>query len=91
MSLIRLSRHANQIMFGQRTLPIFRRYPGSYCYRWPSNWHNRYILSYEEVYLNHYGNVCALEGQLTRWFDYYHFRRRHSSLGYQHPVGVYLG
>ena len=39
-------------------------------------------VKYEEVYLYHYDSVWELEDHLTRWFDFYRFRRRHSSLDY---------
>ena len=48
-------------------------------------------VKYEEIYVNHYDNVWDLEKKLTHWFDYYRFRRRHSSLGYRHPADVYFG
>lgn len=48
-------------------------------------------VKYEEVYLNHYDSVWELEDHLTRWFDFYRFRRRHSSLDYRRPAEVYFG
>ena len=48
------------------------------------------IVKYEEVYLNHYESVWKLENSLTRWFDFYRYRRRHSSLGYRFPAEVYF-
>ena len=32
-------------------------------------------VKYEEIYVNHYDNICDLEKKLTLWFDYYRFRR----------------
>lgn len=48
-------------------------------------------VKYEEVYLNHYDSVWELEDHLTRWFDFYRNRRRHSSLDYRRPAEVYFG
>lgn len=48
-------------------------------------------VKYEEIYLNHYDSVWDLENRLTKWFDFYCRRRRHSSLGYRYPADVYFG
>ena len=48
-------------------------------------------VKYEEIYLNHYDSVWELENRLTRWFDFYCNRRRHSSLDYRRPAEVYFG
>lgn len=37
-------------------------------------------VKYEEIYLNHYESVWDLEDRLTKWFDFYCRRRRHSAL-----------
>ena len=37
-------------------------------------------VKYEEIYLNQEGGVWELENRLTRWFDFYRNKRRHSLL-----------
>ena len=47
-------------------------------------------LKYEDVYLRAYETPAALRAGLTRYFDFYNGRRRHSSLGRRTPDTVYF-
>ena len=48
-------------------------------------------VKYEEIYLNAYEDVPALEGGLTTYFGYYNDARPHQSLGYKTPAEVHYG
>ena len=46
-------------------------------------------VKYEDIYLHCYAEGHALYQGLTRYFDYYDFRRSHQGLGGRTPVEVY--
>lgn len=47
-------------------------------------------VKYEEVYLNGYQNGNEALERLTKYFDFYNYRRLHQTLGYLTPAQVYL-
>jgi putative transposase len=47
-------------------------------------------VKYEDVYLRAYETPAALKAGLTRYFDFYNARRRHSALGRRTPDAVYF-
>ena len=46
-------------------------------------------VKYEDIYIRDYQNPAEARFGLTRYFDYYNHRRRHSSLGRQTPARIY--
>lgn len=48
-------------------------------------------VKYEDIYLNAYADVPALDGGLTTYFGYYNDERPHQSLGYKTPAEVHYG
>lgn len=48
-------------------------------------------VKYENIYLNAYETVPALQEGLSRYFSFYNNERLHQSLGYQTPAEVYFG
>jgi len=48
-------------------------------------------VKYEDIYLRAYETPAALSGGLTRYFDFYNRRRRHSALDRRTPDAVYFG
>ena len=47
-------------------------------------------VKYENIYLNDYASVPALDVGLARYFSFYNEERPHQSLGYQVPSEVYF-
>lgn len=47
-------------------------------------------VKYEDIYLHSYENGIELYNGLKRYFKFYNFERRHSSLDYRKPEDVYL-
>ena len=47
-------------------------------------------VKYEDVYLCAYETPAELRAGLTRYFDFYNTRRRHSALGRRTPDAVYF-
>ena len=47
-------------------------------------------VKYEDVYLRAYETAAALRDGLTRYFDFYNTRRRHSALDRRTPDAVYF-
>lgn len=47
-------------------------------------------VKYEEIYLNDYDSVLALEQGLSRYFHFYNQERLHQSLDYQTPAAVHF-
>lgn len=47
-------------------------------------------VKYEEIYLNDYDSVLALEQGLDRYFQFYNQERLHQSLDYQTPAAVHF-
>jgi putative transposase len=47
-------------------------------------------VKYEDIYLNDYATVPALEAGLASYFQFYNHERRHQSLAYRTPVEVHL-
>ena len=48
-------------------------------------------VKYEDIYLQGYEDVPALDGGLTTYFGYYNDERPHQSLGYKTPAEVHYG
>ena len=49
-----------------------------------------YRTKYEDVYLRAYETPAALRVGLTRYFDFYNARRRHTALDRRTPDAVYF-
>jgi len=47
-------------------------------------------VKYEEVYLNTYQSGNEALEKLTKYFDFYNYRRLHQTLGYLTPAQIYL-
>ena len=47
-------------------------------------------VKYEDIYLRAYDTPAALRVGLTRYFDFYHARRRHTALDRRTPDAVYF-
>jgi putative transposase len=48
-------------------------------------------VKYEEVYLRDYASPREARQHLTRYFDFYNYRRPHQALDYRTPAYVYFG
>nr|WP_297200089.1 IS3 family transposase [Thermanaeromonas sp.] len=48
-------------------------------------------LKYEEVYLNEYESPREARQGISRYLEFYNYRRPHQSLGYRTPAEVYYG
>jgi len=48
-------------------------------------------LKYEEVYLNEYQSHWEARQDISRYLEFYNYRRPHQSLGYRTPAEVYYG
>jgi len=48
-------------------------------------------IKYEDIYINGYETMEELEAGLKKYFYFYNFERRHSSLDGKTPVEAYLG
>ena len=47
-------------------------------------------VKYEDIYLRAYETPAALRAGLTRYFDFYNTRRRHTALDRRTPDAVYF-
>lgn len=47
-------------------------------------------VKYEEVYLKSYQSEIEARENLTKYFEFYNYRRLHETLGYQTPAQVYF-
>ncbi len=48
-------------------------------------------VKYQDVYIKGYQNIPEAEAGLREYFDFYNMERRHQSLGYKTPWGVFSG
>lgn len=48
-------------------------------------------LKYEEVYLKSYSSPKEARESISKYFDFYDFKRLHQSLGYKTPAEIYFG
>lgn len=48
-------------------------------------------VKYEEVYLKSYSSPIEAKENLTKYFEFYNYRRLYQTLGYLTPAQVYLG
>ncbi|APC07630.1 hypothetical protein MORE_17090 [Moorella thermoacetica] len=48
-------------------------------------------LKYEEVYLNEYQSPREARQGISRYLEFYNYRRPHQSLRYKTPAEVYYG
>ena len=46
-------------------------------------------IKYEEIYLNEYKNIKALNRAIEKYMNSYNKKRLHSAIGYQTPNEVY--
>lgn len=46
-------------------------------------------VKYEEVYLNEYSNPREARAGITRYMEFYNYRRIHQALDYRTPAAVY--
>lgn len=48
-------------------------------------------LKYEEIYLKDYATVLEAREEITNYFKFYNYERRHQSLKYKTPAEIYFG
>jgi len=48
-------------------------------------------LKYENIYINHYGNIPEAKKGIEKYINFYNFERFHQSLDYKTPGEIHLG